>query len=197
MSSCSHSVSTASTKLAESFLTSKSILFITSVMVKCSRQELSLAWSGKIRSMQQTSRSAKLLLVNQVLTTRRVHMIRWCSEISFRSSCFNKVFFKKQRLHQMRKRLHPQQQSLQIHLQQTSDSTPPGLPQPQQIKTGVTGKQTPSEFEINMTDSLKEGILEINEKSINSDQSEVVQELQFLQDLKLQEWYQGDLQGYS
>ena len=44
---------------------------------------------------------------------------------------------------------------------------------------------------------LEEGIFEINEKSINSDQSEVDQELQLLQDLKLQEWYQGDLQGYS
>ena len=40
-----------------------------------------------------------------------------------------------------------------------------------------------------MINSLKEGILEINEKSINSDQSEVDQELQLL--------YEGDLQGYS
>ena len=48
-----------------------------------------------------------------------------------------------------------------------------------------------------MINSLKEGILEINEKSINSDQSEVDQELQLLQDLKLQEGCQGDLQGYS
>ena len=34
-------------------------------------------------------------------------------------------------------------------------------------------------------------------KSINSDQGEVDQVLQLLQDLKLQEWYQGDLQGCS
>ena len=55
----------------------------------------------------------------------------------------------------------------------------------------------PSEFEINMITSLKQGILEISEYSVNSDQSEEDQELQLLQDLKLQEWYQGDLQGYS
>ena len=72
---------------------------------------------------------------------------------------------------------------------------PPGLPQP--IRRTITGKQPPSEFEINMINSLKQGILEINEFSVNSDQGEEDQELQLLQDLKLQEWYQGDLQGYS
>ena len=61
----------------------------------------------------------------------------------------------------------------------------------------ITGKQAPSEFEINMINSLRQGIFEINEKSVNSDQDEVDQELQLLQDLRLQEWYQGDLQGYS
>ena len=74
---------------------------------------------------------------------------------------------------------------------------PPGLPQPHQIRRRVTGKQPPSEFEINMIISLKEGILEIKEKSINTDQSEVDQELQLLQDLRVQERYQGDLQGCS
>ena len=48
-----------------------------------------------------------------------------------------------------------------------------------------------------MITSLKQGILEINEYSVNSDQGEEDQEFQLLQDLKLQEWYQGDLQGYS
>ena len=48
-----------------------------------------------------------------------------------------------------------------------------------------------------MITSLKQGILEINEYSVNSDQREEHQELQLLQDLRLQEWYQGDLQGYS
>ena len=78
---------------------------------------------------------------------------------------------------------------------------PPGLPQPQptepQVRRRITGKQPPSEFEVNMITSLKQGILEINEHSVNSDQREEDQELQLLQDLKLQEWYQGDLQGYS
>ena len=74
---------------------------------------------------------------------------------------------------------------------------PPGLPQPQQPRRRITGKQPPSEFEINMINSLKQGILEINDFSVNSDQREDDQELQLLQDLKLQEWYQGDLQGYS
>ena len=72
---------------------------------------------------------------------------------------------------------------------------PPGLPQPPRRR--ITGKQPPSEFEVNMSTSLKQGILEINEHSVNSDQREEDQELQLLQDLKLQEWYQGDLQGYS
>ena len=48
-----------------------------------------------------------------------------------------------------------------------------------------------------MLNSLKEGILEINEKSIKTDQGEADQELQLFRDLKLQEWYQGDLQGFS
>ena len=48
-----------------------------------------------------------------------------------------------------------------------------------------------------MINSLKQGILEMNEKSINNDQDEVDQELQLVRDLKLQEWYQGDLQGDS
>ena len=48
-----------------------------------------------------------------------------------------------------------------------------------------------------MVNSLKQDIFEINEKSVNSDQEEVDQELLLLQDLRLQEWYQGDLQVYS
>ena len=76
---------------------------------------------------------------------------------------------------------------------------PPGLPQPteHQARRRITGKQPPSEFEVNMITSLKQGILEINQYSVNSDQREEDQELQLLQDLRLQEWYQGDLQGYS
>ena len=74
---------------------------------------------------------------------------------------------------------------------------PPGLPQPQPPRRRITGKQPPSEFEINMLTSLKQRILEINEFSVNSVQREADEELQLLQDLKLQEWYQGDLQGYS
>ena len=72
---------------------------------------------------------------------------------------------------------------------------PPGLPQP--IRRRITGKQPPSEFEVNMIASLKQGILEINNYSVNSDQGEEDQELQLLQDLRLQKWYQGDLQGNS
>ena len=45
-----------------------------------------------------------------------------------------------------------------------------------------------------MINCLKEGVFEINEKSINSDRDEAGQELMLLQDFKLQEWYQGDLQ---
>ena len=48
-----------------------------------------------------------------------------------------------------------------------------------------------------MSTSLKQGILEINQYSVNSDQREEDQELQLLQDLRPQEWYQGNLQGYS
>ena len=76
---------------------------------------------------------------------------------------------------------------------------PPGLPQPteHQARRRITGKQPPSKFEVNMITSLKQGVLEINEYSVNSDQSEEDQELRLLQDLKLQEWNQGDLPGYS
>ena len=58
---------------------------------------------------------------------------------------------------------------------------PPGLPQPQPPRRRITGKQPPSEFEINMITSLKQGTLEINEFSVNSDQREEDQELQLLQ----------------
>ena len=63
---------------------------------------------------------------------------------------------------------------------------PPGLPQPQepQVRRRITGKQPPSEVEVNMITSLKQRILEINDYSVNSDQSEEDQELQLLQDLK-------------
>ena len=50
---------------------------------------------------------------------------------------------------------------------------PPELPQPQQIRRRITGNQAPLEFEINMINSLQQGIFEINEKSVNSDQEEV------------------------
>ena len=46
-----------------------------------------------------------------------------------------------------------------------------------------------------MINSLKQGIFESKEKSVNSDQEEVDQELQLLQALRLQERNQGDLQG--
>ena len=184
-----------------------------SMMVKYSRQELSLAWSEKISSTQENSRNSKLLLMNQAFTTRMVPMIRCCSRISFRNSYFMSsisqqsqtlrwfilhVFFQNQRLHQLRKRYHPQQKDLQNHFLQTFRfKPPPDIPQPHQIKRRVTGKQAPSEFEINMINSIKEGILEINEKSIDSDQSEVDQELQLLQGLRHQECYQTDLPGFS
>ena len=43
-----------------------------------------------------------------------------------------------------------------------------------------------------MINSLKEGVFEIDEKSINSNQK-ADQAHMLLQDIKLQEWYQGDL----
>ena len=55
---------------------------------------------------------------------------------------------------------------------------PPGLPQP--TRRTITGKQLPSEFEVNMITSLKQGVLEINQYSVNSDQKEEDQELQLL-----------------
>ena len=44
---------------------------------------------------------------------------------------------------------------------------------------------------------IKEYLILQDYLSPQNDQSEEDQELQLLQDLKLQEWYQGDLQGYS
>ena len=80
--------------------------------------------------------------------------------------------------------------------------TSPGLPQPQQISRRVTGKQAPSEFEINIINSLKAFLKSMRSQSIAMKKNwrrteEVDQELQLLQDLGLQEWYEGDLQGYS
>ena len=51
---------------------------------------------------------------------------------------------------------------------QASVQPPPWLPQPQpqQIRRRIKEKQTPSKFEINMINSLKEHVLEINENSI-------------------------------
>ena len=105
------------------------------------------------------------------------------------------VFFHSQRLLQPREQLQHQQQDLQNqqifrfnHLQDYLN-----LSRSRERRSLFS----PSDFEINVIKSLKEGFLEINEKSINSNQSEIDQELQLLQDLRLQEWYQGDLQDYS
>ena len=47
-----------------------------------------------------------------------------------------------------------------------------------------------------MLNAIKEGVLEINETSMNRDLEEDDQEPRLLKDLRLQERYQGDQQGY-
>ena len=48
-----------------------------------------------------------------------------------------------------------------------------------------------------MINSLKQGVFEVRENPINSDLEEAGQELTLLQDIKYQEWYQGDLQCFT
>ena len=48
-----------------------------------------------------------------------------------------------------------------------------------------------------MINSPKEGVFEINEHSVNNDREQEDQELTLLQDIKLQEWYQGARQGFK
>ena len=109
------------------------------------------------------------------------------------------VFFQNQQLLQPRERLHNHlQQNLQSMFRFNRRQDYLNLNLQNQAEESQ-GKKTvrPIRIEVNLLTSHKEGVLEINEKPINSDLEEADQEPQQLQDLKLQEWYQGDLQGYS
>ena len=183
-------------------------------MVRSSGLALLPVLLEKISSSWMSSRSSRLLFMSQVLFTRedsydqmllkdlvRKFLLQQRNQVTFESS-------------ESDSRVIHSPDSLQESSAQGASSVPsaegasssdqgipqgiphpPGLPQPPRRR--ITGKQPPSEFEVNMITSLKQGILEINQYSVNSDQREEDQELQLLQDLRLQEWYQGDLQGYS
>ena len=186
-----------------------------SPMVRSSRLVQSLAWLEKISSMLKRSRSSRQLATHKSSrhykedSYDQMLFKRSCSEIlaSAEEQCLVRVSgIRLLAVHSSglfpEPAASPAEGAASTSSARASESSsvqtqpPPGRPQPQQIRS-VTGKQAPSEFEINMIKSLKQGIFEINEMSVNTNQEEVDQELQLLQDLRFQERYEGDLQGYS
>ena len=109
----------------------------------------------------------------------KVFWSRFAGHLRGQLKTIPEIFFQMQRQLQPREcfqRHHPQKDFQNLHeayLQQQVSlcplEPPPGLPHPQQVKNKFKEKQTPSEFEINMINSLQKGVLKIKEKSINSD----------------------------
>ena len=89
-------------KIAHSLFTSKIICFV--VKQGCchrhahrqprwgsniqDKNDHSIDW-GRLAQCNRLQENSRFLVMNQVLPTRRVHMIRCCSKITFRSFCFN------------------------------------------------------------------------------------------------------------
>ena len=145
-------------------------------MVRSSELALSHVLQGKISSSWKSSRSSRLLFMSQVLLTRKIHMIRCFKDLvrKFLLQQRNQVTFESS---ESDSRVIHSPDPLQESSAQGASSVPsaegasssdhhgiphpPGLPQPQPPRRRITGKQPPSEFEINMINSLKQGILEI------------------------------------
>ena len=98
-------------------------------------------------------------------------------------------------------------QGVQIQPQQSGPSQPQALQQapqaqpqqPVQIRRRIRTKsrpQHPSEIAAVLQD-IKENHLSVGQDQINADHQEAQSGEELLQGLILQEWYQGDLQGYS
>ena len=121
--------------------------------------------------------------MSQVCFTRKIHMIRCSSRIFFESSCFNRrsksplnlqrltegsfilrTLFRNLQLRERLQFLQLRERVVQIKeyliLQDYLNLN---------LEDESLGEQPPSEFEVNMITSLKQGILEINEHSVNSD----------------------------
>ena len=83
---------------------------------------------------------------------------------------------------------------------QASQQVPQAQPQqPVQVRRRIRTKsrpQDPSEIAAVLQD-IKENHLSVGQDQINADHQEAQSEEELLQGLILQEWYQGDLQGYS
>ena len=88
--------------------------------------------------------------------------------------------------------LHHAQQPGPVRPQQSAQ-------QPVQVRRRITKKSSPTESaEISaVLQDIKENHLPITQDEINADHQEAQSEGELLQGLILQEWYQGDLQGYS
>ena len=71
--------------------------------------------------------------------------------------------------------------------------------QPGQIRRRITKKSRPKESTevAAVIQDIKENHLSISQDQINADHQEAQSEEELLQGLILQEWYQGDVQGYS
>ena len=112
-------------------------------------------------------------------------------------------FFSKLRLHPPRERIKKRNSgSGSSSSQPVSISPPPGLPQPQsqesdQVQRRVRGKSAPSACKVAMINNLEECVMEIKDRTVNADQEESEDELQLLQDLRLQEWCKGDFSRES
>ena len=98
-------------------------------------------------------------------------------------------------------------QGVQIQPQQSGPSQPQALQQvpqaqpqqPVQVRRRIRTKsrpQDPSEIAAVLQD-IKENHLSVGQDQVNADHQEAQSEEELLQGLILQEWYQGDLQGYS
>ena len=96
-------------------------------------------------------------------------------------------------------------QGVQSQPQQSGPSQPQDQPsqaqpqQPVQVRRRIRTKsrpQDPSEIAAVLQD-VKENHLSVGQDQVNADLQEAQSEEELLQGLILQEWYQGDLQGYS
>ena len=92
------------------------------------------------------------------------------------------------------------QQSVPSQVPQQPHQAPQEQPQqPVQVRRRIRTKsrpQDPSEISAVLQD-IKENYLPVSQDQINADHQEAQSEEELLQGLILQEWYQGDLQGYS
>ena len=92
----------------------------------------------------------------------------------------------------------PQGVQSQPQVQQPQQAPQDQPQQPVQVRRRFRTKTTPQVSEISaVLQDIKENHLPIGKDQVNADHQEAQIEEELLQGLILQEWYQGDLQGYS